>query len=130
MIALRWPLKLLRSFALNSFIDRVVVESFTHTALLEIKRIAEDIRTAALFEPELIRPRPSARKMIERAEACQADEIALHHRLITKRIADEARRRNMNLVVWTVDDPAWIKRSIQYKIHALITNDPARMKAS
>lgn len=113
----------------HSLVDRVVVESFTHAALLEIKRSAEEIRTAALFEPELIRPRPSARKMIERAQVARADEIALHHRLVTKRITDEARRRGMNVVVWTVDNPAWIRRAIEYEIYALITNDPARMNA-
>jgi glycerophosphoryl diester phosphodiesterase len=30
--------------------------------------------------------------------------------------------------VWTVDNPAWVRRAVAYGVHALITNDPARMR--
>jgi glycerophosphoryl diester phosphodiesterase len=67
--------------------------------------------------------------MIERAKACEADEIALHRSLATRRTVEEARLRGMEVVVWTVDHPLWIERAIVYGISAVITNDPARLRA-
>jgi glycerophosphoryl diester phosphodiesterase len=112
----------------HAFYDRAVVESFALDSIAEIKRLDARIRTAALFEPRLTRPRPSIRKMIEQALSCGADEIALHYTLATRRAVEEARRRGMEVVVWTVDRPSWIDRAIAYGISAVITNDPARMR--
>lgn len=113
-----------------SLIDSVVVESFTHDAIAELKRIDSSIRTAALFEPMLSRPFPSIRKMIERALDCQADEIALHRSLAGRRITEEAARVGLKTVVWTVDNPSWVQRAKRYGVHAIITNNPALMLAS
>ena len=113
-----------------SLVDNVVVESFTHDAIAEIKRIDSSIRTAALFEPKLARPFPSMRKMIERALVCQADEIALHRLLAGRRITEEAARLGLNTVVWTVDNPSWLQRAKRYGVHAIITNNPALMRAA
>ena len=113
----------------NSLLDRVVVESFALDSIAEIKRIDARIRTAALFEPSLLRPRPSCARMIEQATRSGADEMALHRTLATRRTVEEARRRGMEVVVWTVDSPSWIERAITYGVSAVITNDPARMRA-
>ncbi|MDX6694984.1 MAG: glycerophosphoryl diester phosphodiesterase [Blastocatellia bacterium] len=113
----------------HAFTGRVVVESFTLDALAELKRVAPEIRAAALFEPKLSRPLPSARKIIEQTMACGADEIALHRTLATARTVAAARRRGMNTIVWTVDNPAWVKRAIERGLHALITNQPAQMRS-
>lgn len=112
-----------------SFHQRAVVESFALDSIAEIKRLDARIRTAALFEPSLLRPRPSMRKMIEQALSCRADEIALHRTLATRRAVEEAGRRGLRVVVWTVDSPSWIQRAIAYGISAVITNDPARMRS-
>lgn len=106
---------------------RVVVESFTLRAIAELKRIAPEIRTAALFEPKLIPP-PYMSRIMRLAAECRADELALHYLLATRRVATESRRRGMKTVVWTVDNPAWLGRARRYRIDALITNNPAIMK--
>lgn len=113
----------------HAFTNRVVIESFTLEALAEVKRIAPEIRTAALFEPKLSRPLPSARKIIEQAVRYKVDEIALHRSLATRRVVEAARRLGMKAVVWTVDSPAWLKRGRERGIHAVITNKPAQMRA-
>jgi glycerophosphoryl diester phosphodiesterase len=110
--------------------ERVVVESFNHDAIVEIKRVDSSIRTAALFEPKLARPFPSIRSMIERAKIARADEIALHRSLASRRVAEEAERAGMRTVVWTVDNPSWIRRARRYGVFAVITNNPALMRAS
>ena len=113
----------------HSLLDRVIVESFALDSIAEIKRIDAGIRTAALFEPSLLRPRPSCARMIEQATLSGADEIALHRSLATPGTIEEARRRGLEVVVWTVDSTSWIERAITYGVSAVITNDPARMRA-
>lgn len=112
----------------HEFTDRAVVESFTLSSIAEIKRIAPEIRTAALFEPKLLPPSPRMRTILALALECHADELALHHLLATRRITAEGIRSGMRVVVWTVDNPAWLTRAYNYGIHAVITNNPALMK--
>jgi glycerophosphoryl diester phosphodiesterase len=116
--------------ASHSVIDCVVVKSFTLDAIREIKRLNPSIRTAALFERKLTRPAPSPRRIIEQALACGADELSLQRTLASERILNEATRRGLKTIVWTVDDPGWIERARRHGVHALITNDPALMRRS
>lgn len=103
--------------------DRVIFECFEHSALEAVKNIDPDLKTAALFQP------PSA-FILKRAQAIGASEIALHHRLINKRLIEKARLANLKVVTWTVDDPAWIGRAQTHAIDALITNNPSALIAA
>jgi glycerophosphoryl diester phosphodiesterase len=118
--------KLIRTHAVS---QRVVVESFDLAAIAEIKRLDAGLRTAALFDRRLSRPAPSARKMIERAIACGAEEIALHHTLATRRTVLEAARLGLETIIWTADNPAWVERAVKRGVRAIITNDPERLYA-
>ena len=103
--------------------ERVIFECFEHSALQTIKNIDSTLRTAPLFQPP-------ASFIVRRALGIEASEIALHHRLTNKRTVERARLADLNVVTWTVDDPAWIKRAQELGIHALITNDPAALIAA
>jgi glycerophosphoryl diester phosphodiesterase len=109
--------------------DRVVVESFDHSAIAALKKIDAEIRTAALFEPKLTRPISTIRrlKMIDAALAVGANEIALHHTLAADRVVEKARQAGLEVVVWTVEDAVWIARARSLSIKALIANDPGAM---
>lgn len=119
--------KLIRAYDL---IERVVVESFTLDALTEIKRLAPEVKTAALFERRLARPLPSPRRVLAQALRCQADEIALHHSLISPGLIEAARRAGLATVVWTIDDSSWAGRAAALGLKAVITNHPATMRAA
>ena len=114
----------------HSLVDHVVVESFALDAIKEVKQIAPELRTAALFDRKLSRPFPSMREILTQAIASGADELALHHSLVTRRIVAAARRQGMNSLAWTVDHPSWIRGAIDTGLCAIITNQPARMRAS
>lgn len=103
--------------------DRVIFECFEHSALQTIKNLDSTLRTAALFQPP-------ASFIVKRALGIEASEIALHHRLTSKRTVERARHADLNVITWTVDDPTWIKRAVEFGIHALITNDPAGLIAA
>ncbi|HKC63194.1 MAG TPA: glycerophosphodiester phosphodiesterase family protein, partial [Pyrinomonadaceae bacterium] len=75
------------------------------------------------------RPVLSTRRIIELATFCGAEEIALHHSLVTSNTVEHAARRGLKVVVWTVDNPAWIEPAMKDDIHAIITNNPAKLSA-
>jgi glycerophosphoryl diester phosphodiesterase len=111
--------------------SRVVVVSFNLKAVAQIKSVDSEISTGALFEPrrsavKVIRKHP----MIGAALDCGADEILFHRLIATRRMVDFATESNLRPVVWTVDDPRWLRRAVNFGIHALITNNPAEMSAT
>ena len=106
----------------------VVVISFDLAAIDEIKQIDSAIRTGALFEPKsdlttIVRKQ----RMIDAAIDHGANEILLHRSIATRSAVGQAIEAGLPVVVWTVDDPEWIGRARRLGIHALITNDPAKM---
>jgi glycerophosphoryl diester phosphodiesterase len=119
--------KLVREYSLLS---RVVVESFTLEAVKEVKRLAPEVRTAALFDRKLSRPILPTRTLVARAHACGADEVALHYSLARRRTVEAARVAGFDALVWTVDRPVWARRAFDLGLRALITNHPARMRAA
>jgi glycerophosphoryl diester phosphodiesterase len=112
------------------FHSRVVVVSFNLPAIAQIKTIDASIRTGALFEPrrnavKVVRKHP----LITAALECGADQILFHRLIATWRLIDLASDNNLRSVVWTVDDPKWLRRRVSFEIHAVITNNPARLIA-
>jgi glycerophosphoryl diester phosphodiesterase len=109
--------------------DRVIVECFDLAVIQEVKRVAPQLKTAALFQPRISRPHlwtPSNR-LINEALAVGADEIALHYKLADDRTIEGAHSGGLKVVIWTVDDPAWVVRAKDLGVHAVITNDPSMM---
>lgn len=120
--------QMIKHHALQS---RVVVVSFNLKAVAQIRTIDPAILTGALFEPrhhalKAIRKHP----MISAALECGADQILLHRLIATRRMVDLATESNLRSVVWTVDDPKWMRRAASFGIHAVVTNNPAKMTAT
>lgn len=105
---------------------RCIVIGFNLTAVARVKEFDTSIRTGALFGPRQ-RAAKSARRIIEATLDCGADEILLHHLVATPRLIARALEAKLVPVVWTVDDPKWIGRAMQHRLHALVTNNPAKM---
>jgi glycerophosphoryl diester phosphodiesterase len=118
-------LQLINEYGLRS---RVVVVSFNLNAISQIKQIDSAIRTGALFGPK-IHPAGIVRKrtMVAAAVDSGADELLLHRMIARPGALRAAASSNLRVVVWTVDDPRWLHRARSRGIHALITNNPARL---
>lgn len=106
---------------------RVVVKSFEHDSLAEVKRLAPEIRTAALFGRSWPRPFVSGADIIDAAGCCGADEISLHRSLLRKSTVEEARRRGFEVLTWTVNSPFWLRRAFALGLRAVFTDRPAEM---
>ncbi|MDQ3474548.1 MAG: hypothetical protein M3447_12515 [Acidobacteriota bacterium] len=123
--------EVVRLIQLTTIRSHVVVECFELSLIERVKAIDPSIRTAALFEPKLSQPATLVpRNLAELARSVGADEIALHHSLARRRIIDQALHLNQRVVVWTVDNPAWIAKAQTLQIYALITNNPAPLLAA
>ena len=103
------------------FKDRMIVECFELSALRILKDIDPTLKTAALFHS------PSDAFMIERTKEVGASVLALHHRLATVPLIDEAKLADLSVVIWTVDTQGWVSRARAHGIDALITNNPAAL---
>jgi glycerophosphoryl diester phosphodiesterase len=121
----RAVVRLMREHGLS---ERVVVKSFEHDSLLEVKRVAPDVRTAALFGRSWPRPLLSAAKIIAEAGACGADEISLHHSLLRAATVEATHRKGFEVVAWTVNSSVLLRRAVSLKLRAVITDDPRRLK--
>jgi glycerophosphoryl diester phosphodiesterase len=101
-----------------AFEERTIVECFDLAVLKLV-----DLKTAALFDPRIY----TDQRLIARALEVGASVLALHHRIAKPPLVEKAKDAGLTVVVWTVDDPAWIARAQSLGIEALITNDPATM---
>jgi len=108
--------------------ERLVVKSFEHDALVEVKKLAPDIRTAALFGRSWPHPFVPASKIIAAAEACGADEISLHRSLLRKATVERAQQRGFEVVVWTVNSRFWLRRAAAMNLRAVITDNPNQLR--
>ncbi|HKR23377.1 MAG TPA: glycerophosphodiester phosphodiesterase family protein [Pyrinomonadaceae bacterium] len=102
------------------FKERVIVECFELSAL---KMIDPAVKTVALFHSH-------DAFIIERAKEVGASVLALHHRITTVPLIDEAKLAGFNVVVWTVDERGWVSRARAHGVHALITNNPSALIAA
>lgn len=109
---------------------QAIIISFDLKAVAAAKKIDPSIRAGALFAPSTRRPGAiRTRRMCALARDCGANEILLHRLLASRRAIEVAVRNDLSPVIWTVDHPGWIRRAMDSGIHALITNNPAKLKA-
>ena len=105
-------------------LSQIIIKSFKLGAIPEIRHCLPDVATAALFGPEIMHYLRRREYLIGLAREFGADQLSVHHSLVTPRLCRLAAEANMPLTVWTVDDPLWLARRANLGIWALITNDP------
>lgn len=113
----------------TNLLPQIIIKSFNLEAIKIAKEILPEIKTAALFEPKILTILRKKKLILDEAEKHNADELSIHYSLATKNFVRQAREKNFPVTIWTADNPAWIKRALDYKINAIITNNPARLLA-
>lgn len=99
---------------------RVIVQSFDHRTLAEVKRLAPGIRIAALISdnlPDL----PAA------AKALKAEIISPNHLWITKAEVDRLHKAGVRVIPWTVNTERGWRRMLRLGVDGIITDDPGRL---
>ena len=111
----------------TDLLPNIIIKSFNLEAIKTAKEILPNVKTAALFEPKILTILRKKKLILNEAEKYNADQISIHRSLATKNFVSQAREKNFPVTVWTADNPMWIKRALEYKINAIITNNPARL---
>jgi glycerophosphoryl diester phosphodiesterase len=99
---------------------RVIVQSFDFRVLSEMKKLAPEIRLAALWEGV-------ARNFVEIAREAGAYLIAPQYKLVTPEEVQAAHAHGIQVIPWTVNQPHDWDRLIRARVDAIITDDPAAL---
>jgi glycerophosphoryl diester phosphodiesterase len=113
----------------TDFLPQTIVKSFKLEAIEKVKNLLPEIYTAALFAPKILTLLRKQSRLIERAKDSRADELSLHYSLATEKLVRNAKREGMPTTIWTADHPIWVRRAREIGVHAIITNNPARLLA-
>lgn len=113
----------------TDLVPNIIVKSFNLEAIKIVKQIFPEVKIAALFEPKILTILRKKKLILDEARKHNADQISIHRSLATRKFVNRANAENLPVTIWTADNPAWVKRASDYKINAIITNDPARLLA-
>lgn len=113
----------------SDLLRQIIVKSFNLAAVRQVKRLLPEVRTAALFAPKILNVLQKKKRLLKKAQECEADEISIHFSLTTAKFVRRAAKKNLPVTIWTVDNRVWVKRAVNLGINAIITNNPARLLA-
>jgi glycerophosphoryl diester phosphodiesterase len=102
--------------------DRAMVQSFDFRVLHALRKLAPEIRLAALY----VGP-PKSFPAIAREAGTNI--VAPHRALVTRARVRAAHAAGVAVVTWTANRPAVWKRLVAAQVDAIITDDPAALIA-
>jgi glycerophosphoryl diester phosphodiesterase len=100
--------------------ERVIVSSFSQSAVSVWRRTRPDIRMGFLFEPEM-------GKLMTHllVRWLGPDAVHPHHSRCTPSAVARWKKQGKGINVWTVDDPERVRTLASLGVDAIISNDPA-----
>ena len=107
--------------------SNITIKSFNLDAVALTHEILPEVKTAALFAPQIMTLLNKQSNLIDKAQECRANELSLHFSLATNKLVESAGKQGLTTVIWTADHPVWIKRAAEIGLKAIITNNPARL---
>jgi len=110
--------ELVREFDL---VDQVLISSFNHDSLVESRRVAPELPTAALYSKAFPEPWNYARSL-----GCAALHPA--HPAVTAELVAGTHVAALTVNAWTVDDPDLARSLAETGVDGIITNAPDRIR--
>jgi glycerophosphoryl diester phosphodiesterase len=101
--------------------DRCIIQSFDPAILEAVHQRAEHIKLALLVENK-----DGLKKNLERLSFKPAIYSPMHG-LVDRELVKELRELDMELLVWTVNDPADIKKMLDLGVDGIISDHPERV---
>jgi glycerophosphoryl diester phosphodiesterase len=101
---------------------RIILQSFDFRTLHVMKKLAPEIRLAALYEGP-------PKSFVEIAKEADAGIISPHYSLVTKEQVATAHKSGLEVVPWTANTPAEWDKLVDAKVDAIISDDPAALIA-
>jgi glycerophosphoryl diester phosphodiesterase len=116
-------ISLVREFRLE---PAVTLLSFDHESVRLAKRLAGDIRAAATFSIAG-RRLVAVRSIIRAAQDVDADEVALHYGLATRRTVAALHEHRLAVSAWTANSRLVMRRLAACGVDSIMTNYPRRL---
>jgi glycerophosphoryl diester phosphodiesterase len=103
-----------RAFAVATVI------SFWHPAVKALKEAEPRLATGVLMVGCPADP-------VGLARAARADTLVLNYRYVNRELADAARRQDMRVIVWNIDDPEILEPYLAMNLYGICTNRPGKI---
>lgn len=103
--------------------DRVIVSSFSPTALEAMRTAGPDIRTAVLFNPEVHR----GSDPVDIVRSLGASAFNIKRARLTGRTLRRCLDNAVPVAVYTVNSPRRMRKLMRRGVHAVFTDHPGRM---
>jgi glycerophosphoryl diester phosphodiesterase len=104
-------------------VARVVVISFDTTILAGLRKIEPTLMTGVLYDGQLADP-------LKTAVDVGARQLVVRGDLVTPAMIVEARKRDLQVVCWTVNHPAHIRLLIAAGVDGIMSDYPDRLVAA
>jgi len=101
-------------------IARTVVISFDAGILAGVRKIEPTLMTGLLFDGQIEKP-------LEKALEIGARQVAVRGDLVTARLLKEARVRDLQVVCWTVNQPAHLRLLAEAGVDGIMSDYPDRL---
>jgi glycerophosphoryl diester phosphodiesterase len=110
-----------RALKRADFFGRAVVISFDHGAVKRVKGLAPRAATGLLFHS----PLPD---LAARVKAARASAIFPRRTLVNRKLLRAAKRLNLFVGTWTVNEPAEMKKMVRLGVGGIASNYPGRLR--
>jgi glycerophosphoryl diester phosphodiesterase len=104
-------------------IARTIVISFDSAVLEALRKIEPTLMTGLLFDGQMENP-------IQRAVEVGARQLAVRGDLVTPTLLAEARKQDLQVVCWTVNQPAHMRLLIEAGVAGIMSDYPDRLVAA
>lgn len=104
-------------------IPRAVVISFDPSMVLNVHTIDPTVMTGLLCDGQLEKP-------VEKALEIGARQLAVRGDLVTPALLEQARKKDLQVVCWTINHPAHMRLLIEAGVHGIMSDYPERVVAA
>jgi glycerophosphoryl diester phosphodiesterase len=104
-------------------IPRTVMISFDPAVVLSVRKIEPTLMTGLLYDGQIENP-------LERAVAIGARQLVVRGDLVTPALIAEVRRKDLQVVCWTVNHPAHMRMLAAAGVDGIMSDYPDRLVAA
>lgn len=104
-------------------IPRAVVISFDPSMVLNVHTIDPTVMTGLLCDGQLEKP-------VEKALEIGARQLAVRGDLVTPALLEQARKKDLQVVCWTINHAAHMRLLIEAGVHGIMSDYPERVVAA
>jgi glycerophosphoryl diester phosphodiesterase len=104
-------------------IPRAVVISFDASLVLNVHKIEPTVMTGLLYDGQL-------ENAVEKAVEIGARQLAVRGDLVTPALLEQARKKDLQVVCWTINQPAHMRLLMEAGVDGIMSDYPDRLAAA